>query len=141
MYKAVNSFCYDTSDEKEPGDSWTFVENKRRYARTDNDYLCPVDGAEKDRMDIFHAVFNKIRHDHLHSVPINHAPGRPSRVVASQDQSLMPGSTRKPVQCPRGPNILDIGTGTGIWALMMARQYPEGIVLGLDRFWYLQPQV
>lgn len=29
-------------------------------------------------------------------------------------------------------NILDIGTGTGIWAIQMAEQYPESTIWGTD---------
>lgn len=28
--------------------------------------------------------------------------------------------------------ILDIGTGTGIWAMEMADQYPESLIIGTD---------
>lgn len=28
--------------------------------------------------------------------------------------------------------ILDIGTGSGIWAMQMAEQYPESLVIGTD---------
>ncbi|KKA29163.1 hypothetical protein TD95_004027 [Thielaviopsis punctulata] len=54
------------------------------------------------------------------------SPGRPSRALngtdAPSDAPPTPtsSSTRKPVQTPKGPNILDLGTGTGIWAIVMA---------------------
>jgi methylase of polypeptide subunit release factors len=35
-----------------------------------------------------------------------------------------------PLENPQ--RILDIGTGTGIWALDMADQYPEAEVIGVD---------
>ena len=49
---------------------------------------------EKDRMDIFHKLFLVSRKGALHKVPLmpNHGP----------------------------PRILDLGTGTGIWAIDMA---------------------
>ena len=49
---------------------------------------------EKDRMDIFHKLFLVARHEELHSVRLN------------------------PDQGPL--RILDLGTGTGIWAIDMA---------------------
>lgn len=48
---------------------------------------------EKDRMDIFHKLFAVARRDHLHQAPIPHYGE---------------------------PRILDVGCGTGIWAIDMA---------------------
>ena len=50
---------------------------------------------EKDKMDIFHKFFLVARRENLHSTPFirNYDPG---------------------------PRILDLGTGTGIWAIDMA---------------------
>lgn len=53
------------------------------------------DQNEKDRMDIFHKFFLVARRDQLHSTPF----------IPNYD---------------RGPRILDLGTGTGIWAIDMA---------------------
>jgi methylase of polypeptide subunit release factors len=39
---------------------------------------------------------------------------------------------------PLGKNpqrILDVGTGTGIWAIDMAERYPSAEVLGIDLRW------
>jgi len=47
-----------------------------------------------DRMDIYHKVFLVARHEQLHKAPL----------IPNYD----------------GPRILDIGTGTGIWAIDMA---------------------
>jgi len=49
---------------------------------------------EKDRMDIFHKFFLVARHDLLHNTPF----------TPNYD----------------GPRILDLGCGTGIWAIDMA---------------------
>jgi ubiquinone/menaquinone biosynthesis C-methylase UbiE len=48
-----------------------------------------------DRMDIYHKFFSVARRDALHSTPF----------IPNYD---------------RGPRILDLGTGTGIWAIDMA---------------------
>ncbi|MCJ1224937.1 Secondary metabolism regulator lae1 [Toensbergia leucococca] len=69
-------------------------------------YMYPCDEQEKDRMDIFHKLFLVARKEKLHSAP------------------LVPGY--------EPPRILDLGTGTGIWAIDMADQYPTAEVVGVD---------
>lgn len=51
-------------------------------------------------------MFLVVRHNELHRAPMikNHLPAR----------------------------ILDLGTGTGIWAIDMADKYPEAEVIGVD---------
>ncbi|TAQ83046.1 hypothetical protein B7494_g8630 [Chlorociboria aeruginascens] len=74
-----------------------YVENGREYSVfRKGQYLFPVDEQEKDRMDIFHKFFQVARRDILHSAPF------------------------KTYEIPR---ILDLGTGTGIWAIEMANKY------------------
>jgi hypothetical protein len=43
---------------------------------------------------------------------------------------ILEGLHRAPVHNPG--RILDIGTGTGIWAIEMADKYPEAEVIGMD---------
>lgn len=78
----------------------------------------PTDETEQDRyvdespaetsadihsLDLHHEVFRLAWNDHLHEAPIN------------------------------GPHrILDVGTGTGIWAVDMAEKYPMAEVIGTD---------
>ncbi|KAI9759318.1 MAG: Secondary metabolism regulator lae1 [Chaenotheca gracillima] len=69
-------------------------------------YMYPCDEAEKDRMDIFHKFFQVARDDRLHQLALPPTSG--------------------------SPRILDLGTGTGIWAIDMADQYPNASVIGLD---------
>jgi ubiquinone/menaquinone biosynthesis C-methylase UbiE len=52
---------------------------------------------EKDRMDIYHKLFTVARRDQLHQAPVPTAP-----------------------QHGEPPRILDVGCGTGIWAIDMA---------------------
>ncbi|PVH89233.1 S-adenosyl-L-methionine-dependent methyltransferase [Cadophora sp. DSE1049] len=80
------------------------IENGRRYhAYKEGNYLLPNDDAEQDRLDLHHHVFNLVTEGKLFHAPIDN----PSRV-------------------------LDAGTGTGIWAMDFADQFPGSYVLGTD---------
>lgn len=80
-------------------------ENGRRYhAYRDGAYLMPNDAEEQDRLDLHHHIYRLALNGALHRAPL-------------------------------GPNfrrVLDFGTGTGIWAIDMADEYPEAEVLGVD---------
>ena len=79
-------------------------ENGRRYhAFRDGKYLMPNDDLEQDRLDLHHHIFNLATRGKLVHAPIQN----PSRV-------------------------LDAGTGTGIWAIEFADQYPGAHVIGCD---------
>ncbi|OJJ42564.1 hypothetical protein ASPZODRAFT_20334 [Penicilliopsis zonata CBS 506.65] len=79
-------------------------ENGRRYQNyRKGEYLFPNDDEEQDRMDFLHHVYGMILGGELHLAPIKN----PQRV-------------------------LDIGTGTGIWAMDFADQYPSAEVVGND---------
>lgn len=81
------------------------VENGRRYhAFKDGVYFFPNDEEENDRLDMQHAVFLKSCDGQLYLAPI-----------------------RKDVQ-----HVLDVGTGTGIWALDFADTHPSASVIGTD---------
>ncbi|KAB2575618.1 Secondary metabolism regulator LAE1 [Lasiodiplodia theobromae] len=83
-----------------------YMENGRLYHGYRRGlYLYPCDEQEKDRMDIFHKLFLVARREALHQAPV---------VPAYQ------------------PRILDLGCGTGIWAIDMADKYLDAEVLGLD---------
>lgn len=94
-----------------------YVENGRHYgAFRKGQYLMPVDENELDRMDITHKFFTVARkHDAL-------AGGLHEAKISSA-----------------GPRILDLGCGTGIWAIDMADAYQSGRVIGLDLN-YSQPE-
>ncbi|KAF2182567.1 S-adenosyl-L-methionine-dependent methyltransferase [Zopfia rhizophila CBS 207.26] len=86
--------------------SSNYVENGRAYhGYRRGIYMYPCDEPEKDRMDIYHKLFLVARRDQLHQAPI-------------------PPNWE--------PRILDLGCGTGIWAIDMADRYLNAEVLGLD---------
>lgn len=42
------------------------------------------------------------------------------------------GLYKAPVENPHTARVLDLGTGTGIWAIEFATDYPDAEVIGLD---------
>ncbi|KFY46806.1 hypothetical protein V495_02247 [Pseudogymnoascus sp. VKM F-4514 (FW-929)] len=91
-----------------------YIENGRLYhGYRKGMYMFPCDEEEKDRMDIFHQFFHVARQGVLSSAPY----------TKNYD----------------GHRILDLGTGTGIWAIDMADKYPEAEVMGFD-ISLMQPQ-
>ncbi|OQV10633.1 Methyltransferase domain-containing protein [Cladophialophora immunda] len=79
-------------------------ENGRRYhAYKDGAYLFPNDEPEQDRLDLQHQISLHVGNGELYHAPVEN-PGE----------------------------ILDIGTGTGIWAIDVADRYPSARVLGID---------
>ncbi|CAI6339500.1 unnamed protein product [Periconia digitata] len=86
--------------------SSNYLENGRYYHGFRRGiYLYPCDEPEKDRMDIYHKLFLVARRDQLHHAPV------PQHGV---------------------PRILDLGCGTGIWAIDMADRYLNSEVVGID---------
>ncbi|KAJ0416783.1 S-adenosyl-L-methionine-dependent methyltransferase [Aspergillus carlsbadensis] len=79
-------------------------ENGRRYhSYRSGHYAFPNDEDELDRMDLEHHIFLLLLEGELHLAPLSD----PQR-------------------------ILDLGTGTGIWAIDIADKYPGASVLGTD---------
>lgn len=81
-----------------------------------HEYGMPIDEKELDRNDLQHHKYTLLLKDQLYIAPI-------------PDERLKTGSSR----------ILDLGTGTGIWAIDMADKFPDCEVLGVD-IAAIQPQ-
>ncbi|KIW33391.1 uncharacterized protein PV07_00245 [Cladophialophora immunda] len=80
-------------------------ENGRRYhAFREGTYPLPNDEPEQDRQDLLHHIFRLILGGKLFRAPLGHAP----------------------------PRVLDVGTGTGIWAMDFADEFPQSVVIGTD---------
>ncbi|KAK1720514.1 methyltransferase domain-containing protein [Colletotrichum lupini] len=84
------------------------IENGRTYHKyKDGKYALPNDERELDRLDLSHNLFLMTFDNKLGTAPPNAADSRVRRV-------------------------LDIGTGTGIWAVDFGDEHPEAEVLGVD---------
>lgn len=80
-------------------------ENGRTYhAFRDGQYPIPNDEQEQERLDLLHHLFKMVLGGELYTAPI-------------------PSSIQR---------ILDIGTGTGIWAVEIADKFPAASVVGTD---------
>jgi SAM-dependent methyltransferase len=81
------------------------LENERLYpSYGQHAYGMPIDEDELDRMDLQHRKYEMVIGDKHFLAPIGPTPQR----------------------------ILDLGTGTGIWALDVADMYPSAQVIGVD---------
>ncbi|KAI1101772.1 S-adenosyl-L-methionine-dependent methyltransferase [Jackrogersella minutella] len=75
-----------------------------KFGRTFNrNYFLPSDKQEQERMNLQHEISVEVHDGELHLCPVI----KPSRV-------------------------LDVGTGTGVWAVEYARRNPDSEVLGID---------
>ncbi|KAJ5915186.1 hypothetical protein N7454_011298 [Penicillium verhagenii] len=80
-------------------------ENGRRYcSNRSGNYMMPNDEEEQDRMDLTHHIWLMLLGGELYNAPISSSP----------------------------QNILDLGTGTGIWAMDIAEKFPGARVTGTD---------
>ena len=102
-YAESTTTTYVTSIKSEI--SKGILENERLYpSYGQHDYGMPIDDDELDRMDLQHRKYELVIGEKHFLAPIGPTP-----------------------QC-----ILDLGTGTGIWALDVADMYPSAQVIGVD---------
>ncbi|KAK6613083.1 hypothetical protein QC760_003232 [Botrytis cinerea] len=99
-----NSFISSTVSVRES--LYEFVEENGRtyHAYNSGKYILPNDDAEQERLDLQHHLFSLLFDGALHLAPL------PSELH----------------------NVLDIGTGTGLWATEFAQKYPSAQVIGTD---------
>lgn len=82
-----------------------YKHGRRYHSYRSGSYQFPNDEPEQDRLDMIHHVFYRTIGDKLFLAPVN----------------------------PVGKHILDIGTGTGLWAMEMGDHYPGAErVTGID---------
>ncbi|KAJ5233223.1 uncharacterized protein N7469_004989 [Penicillium citrinum] len=83
--------------------SYVYENGRTYHAYRSGSYILPNDEREQDRLDVLHHVFRLVQNGELCQTELEH----PQR-------------------------ILDIGTGTGIWAIEVADQFPGAEVIGVD---------
>ncbi|KAL1605109.1 hypothetical protein SLS60_004652 [Paraconiothyrium brasiliense] len=85
------------------------IEGRQYASYGKHEYGMPMDDKELDRQDLQHHKYNLLLNDKLHVTPI-------------PEERLQESGSR----------VLDLGTGTGIWAMDMADKYPNAEIIGVD---------
>lgn len=114
---AANDTDTDSSIGSDEGGSTSSINSsifkyRQEYGRTfhaykDGQYLMPNDEREQDRLDLQHHLFLITFDNKLHLSPA----GRDGHRIH---------------------NALDVGTGTGLWAMDFAEEHPDTSVVGID---------
>jgi SAM-dependent methyltransferase len=84
--------------------NYEYSNGRRYHGYRSGAYVLPNDDEEQDRLDLLHHIFMLMLGGKLSDVPFTKPPAR----------------------------VLDLGTGTGIWAIDYADENPESYVLGTD---------
>ncbi|KAJ5156584.1 hypothetical protein N7492_009387 [Penicillium capsulatum] len=84
--------------------NFTYENGRRYHSYREGHYVLPNDEQEQDRQDLLHHVRNLTLNGALFRAPLG----------------------------PHLQRVLDLGTGTGIWAIDFADSYPSAEVIGTD---------
>ncbi|KAG8924738.1 hypothetical protein FRC01_011105 [Tulasnella sp. 417] len=84
-----------------------------RFPKSNDAYVLPTDSAEHSRLDLQHEAVRLMLGGNLYQQP---------KLVQA---ALSPTSSHK-------RHILDVGTGSGRWAIEMAQSFPDAKALGID---------
>ncbi|KAK4150682.1 S-adenosyl-L-methionine-dependent methyltransferase [Chaetomidium leptoderma] len=91
-------------------------ENGRRYhAYRSGQYVLPNDDAEQERLDLQHHIWRLLLQGSLYTAPL--------KIPQPGEKTELGGADFR---------ILDLGCGTGIWAIDMADEFPRASVFGVD---------
>ncbi|PUU75082.1 S-adenosyl-L-methionine-dependent methyltransferase [Tuber borchii] len=80
------------------------VNGRRYFSRRQVDYSLPYDEEEEVRLDLLHRIWTLTLEGRMFKAPITGSPDK----------------------------ILDVGAGTGLWAVDVAERYPDAHVFGTD---------
>ena len=87
-----------------------FVHGRRYHTHdTEKTYYVPNDEEQQDQLDLFHSIYTKAISTQEEQAKLSIAP------IGSKPQ-----------------RVLDVGTGTGIWAIDFADEYSSAEVIGFD---------